>query len=92
MGPSGRRLAFYFFPPVESSNRGLTSVFSKAFDKVAARTSTWPFVAILEGRQQLPKDYWREFARAPYLAVTCFTLGAYIFHPIMQSAAFRLNW
>lgn len=31
--------------------------------------------AILEGRQQLPDDYWKEFVRVPYLAVIIFSVG-----------------
>ncbi len=42
--------------------------------------------------QVLPPDYWKEFVRVPYAAVTAFTLGAYLFHPIMQQAAFYLRW
>jgi zeta-carotene isomerase len=42
--------------------------------------------------QVLPKDYYKEFLRVPYYAVTAFTLGAYFFHPIMQSASFYLKW
>lgn len=60
--------------------------------QVKARTSTIPFAAILDGRQQLPKDYYKEFLRAPYLAVTAFTLGAYFCHPLMQQASYSLHW
>jgi zeta-carotene isomerase len=59
---------------------------------VKARTSTFPFAAIVDGRQQLPDDYYKEFLRWPYLAVTLFTLGAYFAHPYMQLAAYKLNW
>ena len=51
-----------------------------------------PFKAILDGRQQLPGDYYREFLRWPYLAVTAFTLGAYFAHPLMQQASYALKW
>lgn len=51
-----------------------------------------PFQAIWEGRQKLPDDYYKEFLRVPYAAVTIFTLGAYFAHPIMQSASFYLGW
>jgi hypothetical protein len=60
--------------------------------QVKERTSTVPFAAILDGRQKLPKDYWKEFARWPYVAVTCFTLGAYLCHPLMQQASYSLHW
>jgi len=43
-------------------------------------------------QQVLPADYYKEFLRTPYYAVTVFTLGAYFAHPIMQSASFYLGW
>lgn len=42
--------------------------------------------------QVLPPDYYKEFLRVPYAAVTAFTLGAYLFHPIMQQASYYLHW
>lgn len=30
--------------------------------------------------------------RAPYLAVTGFTIGAYVFHPVMQAGSYWLGW
>ena len=57
-----------------------------------ARTSIVPFAAILDGRQTLPGDYYKEFLRAPYIAVTLFTLGAYWAHPLMQRASYALGW
>ena len=33
--------------------------YGEAFDAVKARTSTLPFAAILDGRQQLPQDYYK---------------------------------
>lgn len=64
----------------------------QAFDLVKARTSTAPFAAILDGRQKLPADYWKEFVRVPYVTITALTLGAYWAHPIMQAASFSLHW
>jgi zeta-carotene isomerase len=66
--------------------------FGEQFDAVKGRTSIVPFAAILDGRQQLPNDYWREWARVPYAAVVVFTLGTYFAHPLMQQAAYLLNW
>lgn len=66
--------------------------YGAAFDAVAARTSVVPFAAILDGRQQLPADYWREWARVPYAAVCVFAVGAYFAHPILQLTAYNLNW
>lgn len=51
-----------------------------------------PFQAVWEGRQVLPADYYKEFLRVPYAAVTAFTLGAYFVHPLMQSTSFYLGW
>jgi zeta-carotene isomerase len=60
--------------------------------QVEARTSTVPFAAILDGRQQLPRDYWKEWLRVPYAAVVIFTIGTYYAHPVMQRAAYWLGW
>lgn len=73
-------------------DRRLQAKYGEAFEKVKARTSTLPLAAIADGRQQLPKDYYKEFLRAPYLAVTAFTLGAYLCHPLMQQASYSLHW
>jgi len=73
-------------------DRRLKAKYGEAFESVKSRTSIMPFQAILEGRQVLPPDYYKEFLRMPYLAVTLFTLGAYFAHPVMQSASFYLKW
>jgi len=73
-------------------DRRLEAKYGEAFKKVKDRTSTIPFAAIVDGRQKLPDDYYKEFLRWPYLAVTLFTLGAYFAHPYMQLAAYKLNW
>jgi zeta-carotene isomerase len=75
-----------------NAHRRLSAKYGQAFEEVKARTSIVPFQAIWEGRQQLPEDYYREFLRVPYAAVTVFTLGAYLVHPLMQSASFYLGW
>jgi len=51
------------------------------------RTSIFPFRAILQGRQQLPPDYYKELVRAPYALIAAGTLGAYLAHPYMQAGA-----
>lgn len=63
-----------------------------AFDAVKERTSVVPFAAILDGRQKLPEDYWKEWLRVPYFAVVAFTVGTYFAHPYLQLAAYKLNW
>ncbi len=64
----------------------------QAFDAVKARTSIVPFQAILEGRQKLPSDYYKEFLRVPYVTVTLLALGTYWAHPLMQTASHWLGW
>jgi len=57
------------------------------FLKVKERTSIIPFAAIIDGRQNLPPDYWKEMARAPYAVIAVGVLGAYFAHPYMQGGA-----
>ena len=54
---------------------------------VEKRTSVVPFQAIWEGRQILPKDYYKELLRGPYFVIAVGTLGAYLAHPYMQGGA-----
>ncbi|CAI7754877.1 unnamed protein product, partial [Closterium sp. NIES-53] len=54
----------------------LDKKYGEAFDEVRKRTSIVPFAAILDGRQQLPPDYYKEFLRVPYLAIAAMTVGA----------------
>ncbi|KAF5768478.1 putative zeta-carotene isomerase [Helianthus annuus] len=75
-----------------NGDRRLKIRYGEAFDIVKSRTSVVPFAAILDGRQKLPKDYYKEFIRLPYLAITGLTVGAYLAHPLMQAASFRLHW
>lgn len=77
---------------VWNGDRRLALRYGDAFETVKNRTSIIPFAAIIDGRQQLPKSYYREFIRLPYLAVIAVTLGAYFAHPLMQSASFGLDW
>ena len=72
--------------------RKLALRYGEDFELVKGRTSVVPFAAIIEGRQKLPKDFYKEFIRVPYLAITAMTLGAYFAHPLMQAASFRLHW
>lgn len=54
---------------------------------VKEKTSVLPFQAILEGRQVLPSDYYKELLRGPYFLIAAGTLGAYFAHPYMQAGA-----
>ena len=72
---------------------GMMQLFDlQAFDEAAQRTSTVPFQAIVEGRQQLPADYYKEFVRLPYLTITALTIGTYYAHPLMTWASAQLPW
>ena len=73
-------------------DRRLEEKFGSDFVEVKNRTSVLPFAAILDGRQVLPRDYWKEWVRVPYLGVVLFTLGAYACHPAMQTAAHWVGW
>lgn len=77
---------------VWNGDRRLGIRYGEAFEAVKSRTSIVPFAAILDGRQKLPSDYYKEFIRLPYLSITVLTLGAYFAHPLMQAASFGLHW
>ena len=68
-------------------DRRLEAAHGADFEYVRERTSVWPFAAILDGRQRLPPDYWKELVRAPYALIALGTLGAYAAHPYMQAGA-----
>ena len=77
---------------VWNGDRRLQDRYGESFLEVKARTSVVPFLAILEGRQVLPEGYWREWARAPYVAVVAGTTAAYFAHPWMMAGASLLGW
>ncbi|CAL1404361.1 unnamed protein product [Linum trigynum] len=77
---------------VWNGDRRLAARHGEAFEAVKERTSVVPFAAILDGRQKLPKDYYKEFLRLPYLTITAVTLGAYFAHPLMQASSYGLHW
>ncbi|XP_037439217.1 15-cis-zeta-carotene isomerase, chloroplastic-like [Triticum dicoccoides] len=77
---------------VWNGDRRLASRYGEAFDVLKKRTSVVPFAAIVDGRQKLPEDYYKEFIRLPYITIVALTLGAYFAHPLMQAASYRLPW
>ncbi|WOL02509.1 15-cis-zeta-carotene isomerase [Canna indica] len=77
---------------VWNGDRRLALRYGQAFEVLKSRTSVVPFAAVLDGRQKLPKDYYKEFVRLPYLTITALTLGAYFAHPLMQASSFQLHW
>jgi len=64
----------------------------QAFQAMKEKTSIMPFQAIIEGRQILPDDYYKEFLRGPYALVVFGTLAAYYAHPWMMAGAALLQW
>lgn len=77
---------------VWNGDRRLALRYGKHFEDLKRRTSVIPFGAILDERQKLPDDYYKEFLRLPYLTITALTLGAYFAHPLMQASSFQLHW
>lgn len=70
-----------------NGDRRLEDEHGENFLKIKERTSVIPFKAIIEGRQVLPPDYYKELLRAPYALIAVGTLGAYFAHPYMQAGA-----
>ena len=62
---------------VWNGDRRLYEEHGERFEAIRDRTSVAPFAAILDGRQVLPSDYWKELVRAPYALIAVGTLGAY---------------
>jgi zeta-carotene isomerase len=73
-------------------DKRLAAKHGEAFEEIKARTSVVPFQAILEGRQQLPDQFYMEFLRGPYFLVVGGTLIAYLAHPWMLAGAALLHW
>ncbi|CAM9461804.1 unnamed protein product [Sphacelaria rigidula] len=48
--------------------------------------------AVWEGRQKLPADYWKEFARGPYLVIVGECFASYFAHPFLQAGSWALHW
>lgn len=70
-----------------NGDRRLEDQYGEDFLKIKERTSVVPFKAIVEGRQVLPPDYWKELVRAPLVLISVGTIGAYFAHPFMQAGA-----
>jgi len=73
-------------------DRRLETRHGEAFEYIKSKTSVVPFQAIIEGRQELPPDYYKEFLRGPYAIVVGGTIAAYFAHPFMQAGAALLQW
>jgi uncharacterized membrane protein len=63
--------------------------YGDAFVAAQARTSIWPFVAIIQGKQQLQ---WQEFLRPAYVGVAAF-VGVFAWgHPYLISWTSMVPW
>jgi uncharacterized membrane protein len=60
-----------------------------AFAEAKARTSVLPFVAIVQGRQEL---VWGEFLKPAYVGVAAFIGLFWWLHPILIDATSRVAW
>jgi uncharacterized membrane protein len=63
--------------------------YGEAFLKVKERTSVIPFLAVLDGRQQL---YLKEYLRPAYIGVTFFVLLFWWAHPLLMEATAKVQW
>ena len=63
--------------------------YGASFEAVKERTSVIPFLALVQGRQQLK---WQEFLRPAYVGVTIFVLGFWWVHPRLIQATQLLGW
>lgn len=72
---------------VWNGDRRLEAEHGAVFEEVKGRTSVVPFLAIVDGRQKLPSDYWTEWVRLPYAVIAAGSLAAYFCHPYFQAAA-----
>lgn len=70
-------------------DRRLYQRYGDAFLKVKERTSIVPFLAIVDGRQNLK---WQEFLRPAYLGVTAFILLLWWGHPWLMEVTSKVNW
>jgi len=70
-------------------DRRLFHRYGEAFLVVKERTSVIPFLAIIDGRQQIK---WQEFIKPAYLGVLGFVLLLWWGHPWLMQATASLNW
>jgi uncharacterized membrane protein len=70
-------------------DRRLLKRYGEAFIAAQARTSIWPFVSVIQGKQQLN---WREFLRPAYVGVAAF-VGIFAWgHPYLISWTSMVSW
>lgn len=67
----------------------LSKRYGDAFESVKERTSVFPFLAVIQGRQTLK---WEEFIRPAYLGVIGFVGLLWWAHPLLMRATAQINW
>ena len=70
-------------------DRRLSKRYGEAFEKVKARTSVFPFLAVIDGRQNLK---WQEFLRPAYLGIAAFVMLFWWGHPWLTKVTSRVYW
>ncbi len=92
MAASAILIGHHLFSVYHGDRRLISRHGIEKFTYIQQQTSVVPFAAILDGRQQLPADYYKEFLRLPYAMVIVGTMLAYVAHPYMQAGAALLQW
>ncbi|MEM7579560.1 MAG: NnrU family protein [Mastigocoleus sp.] len=69
-------------------DKRLRDRYGEAFEKVKARTSIVPFLAIIDGRQSIK---WQEFVRPAYLGIIIFVLLFWWSHPLLIQATSKIE-
>lgn len=92
MAASAILIGHHLFSIYHGDRRLISRHGIEKFTYIQQQTSVVPFAAILDGRQQLPADYYKEFLRLPYAVVIVGTMLAYVAHPYMQAGAALLQW
>lgn len=70
-------------------DRRMLSRYGEAFRSVQQRTSVIPFLAVIDGRQQLK---WQEFVRPAYLGIVGFILLLWWGHPWLMKVTANVPW
>lgn len=70
-------------------DRRLSQRYGDAFSAIKERTSIIPFLAIIDGRQNLQ---WQEFLRPAYLGVAVFVALLWWLHPLLLVATSKIFW
>lgn len=70
-------------------DRRLQARYGESFEILKSRTSVFPFLAILQGRQTLN---WQEFLRPAYAGVALFVLLFWWLHPLLIRASGNIGW